>query len=146
AAPPRWAPQGHWPHPRGACPHPRAEMVEKMRILIDAGEGLHERAPHSALPDHVLKAARSLQTPIGETFDPNDPRAAILKQLLGALAQIPDSPLTPPVIPPRNAYFDQFQRTAAELLVEFRKDPEALAELDAYAAGRRTDVPSRPAP
>ncbi|MDR3632649.1 MAG: SMI1/KNR4 family protein, partial [Isosphaeraceae bacterium] len=50
----QWSPQGEMALHRAACAAPRAEMVEKIGILIDAGQGLHDPAPHSALPDHLL--------------------------------------------------------------------------------------------
>ena len=36
-------------------------------------------------------------------------------------------------VPPGSTYFGQFQRTAAEFLIEHRNDAEALAELETYA-------------
>ena len=69
---------------RAALARPRAEMLEKMQILIDVGEGLNERAPHSALPNHVLATARRLQTPIAELLQQGDPAASLLQNLLGA--------------------------------------------------------------
>jgi hypothetical protein len=132
----QWSPQGEMALHRAALAQPRVEMLEKMRILIDAGEGLHERAPHSALPDHILAAATRLQTPMDELLKQGDPRASILQNMLGALAQVPDLLSTPPVPPPADRYFAQFQRTAADVLAELRKDSAALAELESYAAVR----------
>ena len=60
----------------------------------------------------------------------------ILQNLLGALAQVSDGLSTPSAVPQANRYFDQFQRTAAELLAEHRKDAAALVELESYAAAR----------
>jgi ankyrin repeat protein len=133
----RWSSQGEMALHRAALAQPRIEMLEKMRILIDAGEGLHERSPHSALPEHVLTAARRMQTPMDELLKPGDPRASILQNLLGALAQVSDGLSTPSALPQANWYFHQFQRTAAEVVTEHRKDAAALAELESYATARR---------
>jgi ankyrin repeat protein len=130
-----WSPQGETSLHRAVCSASRPEMMEKMSLLIDAGESLHARAPHSALPDHVLRTARAMQAPIGDLLNQGGPQASLLKGILESLADhLKDLPVEMPSTPPGDTYFGQFQRTAAELLMQIRKDAEALAELEAYTS------------
>ncbi len=129
-----WNQRGETALHRAVCSTPRPEMLEKIRLLLDLGESLHARAPNSALPEHVLKTARALQTPIGDLLTQGGPQSLLLSQLLESLAGDPEG-LTPriPDVPPGHTYFGQFQRTAAEYLIELRNDAEALAELETYS-------------
>jgi ankyrin repeat protein len=137
-----WNQRGEMALHRAVCSTSRPEMLEKMRLLIDAGEDLHARAPDSALPDHVLKTARAMQTPIGEILERGGPPVPSLAQLLGSLAAGLDDLLAgAPDVHPGGAYLGQFRRTAADLLTELRKDAEAVAELEAYALRSRPGGP-----
>jgi ankyrin repeat protein len=133
-----WSQQGELALHRAACSRPRSEMLEKMKILIDAGESLRAFAPHSALPDQVLKTTQAMQQPIGDILKQAGPQASLLRGLLESLAQDPGNlPMNFPATPAPNPYFAQFQRTAADLLLELHKDPDAVAELEGYESSRR---------
>jgi ankyrin repeat protein len=135
-----WSHQGELALHRAACANPRAEMLQKMRILIDAGESLHARAPLTVLPDHAQKTLQAMETPIADLLKQGGPFAAMLKGLLGSLGQdAPGVPVNLPSTPSRNPYREQFQRTAADFLTEIRKDPDALTELEAYATRNQTE-------
>jgi hypothetical protein len=135
-----WSQQGEMALHRAICTKQRSEMLEKMRILIDAGESLQAIAPRSALSEPILKTLQKMEMPIGELLDQANPLAGFFKGLLGSLAPDPQGlPANAPVAPPRNPYLEQFQRTAADRLLELRKDPQALAELEAYASRQGTE-------
>lgn len=77
-----WNQRGETALHRAVFSTSRPEMLVKMRLLIDAGEGLHDRAPHSALPEHVLNTARALETPVVDLLRQGGPPARLLSQLL----------------------------------------------------------------
>ncbi len=133
-----WSQQGQMALHRAVTSTSRDEMLEKMRILIDAGESLHARAPHSASPDHVLKTTRAMETPIGELLEQGGLQAFSLEKLLGSLARNPDAlPTKVPAFLPVNPYLSQFQRTAADLFLELQKDDAALKDLEEYESRRQ---------
>ncbi len=134
-----WSGQGEMALHRAACSTSRAEMLEKMRMLIDAGEDLHARAPLSALPPHVLNTARAMQTPIVDILRQGGSQVPLLGQLLESLGGDPEgSTMSFTDIPHGRTYLGQFQRTAAEFLIEHCNDAEALAELETHSLRNRT--------
>jgi ankyrin repeat protein len=134
-----WSPQGEMALHRATCTKRRSEMLEKARILIDAGESLHARAPLAVLPDHVQKTLHAMQMPLGAVLDQAGRLSSLFQGILGSLAQDPRGLLSGlSGSPPPNPYRDQFQRTAAELLREIHKYADAAAELEAHESRKGT--------
>src|SRR5262249_12304388 len=55
-----WSNHGEMAIHRAAVAGSRSEMIQKLQILIDAGESLNARAPQSTIPDEVKKRAQTL--------------------------------------------------------------------------------------
>jgi ankyrin repeat protein/cell wall assembly regulator SMI1 len=133
-----WSNHGEMAIHRAALAKSRSEMIQKMQILIDAGESVNARAPQSAIPAEVKKRAQALETPIGEFLKQGGPEASFISALLGSIANSPEAMAglfaKGPVA---NPYLERYERSAADVLREIRKDADAIAELEAYESSRR---------
>jgi ankyrin repeat protein/cell wall assembly regulator SMI1 len=133
-----WSNHGEMAIHRAALAASRSEMIQKIQILIDAGESINARAPQSTIPDEVTKKARALEIPIGEILEQGGPQASLVRALLGSIAKSPE--VVAGLLakgPVANPYLAQYQRSAADVLREIRKDVDAVAELEAYESSRR---------
>lgn len=133
ARPNEWSEYGELALHRAVFSATREEMLAKMKMLIDAGEDLHARAPLSALSERVRKTLERIQPPnaMAHLNSVSPELAAQLRSLKGESFES--------VLAQRgNAYLQQYQRTAAEVLTETRQDIAALKELEDHAK-RRSD-------
>jgi ankyrin repeat protein len=133
-----WSNHGEMAIHRAVSAASRSEMIQKMQILIDAGESINARAPTSTIPDEVEERAEALETPIGEFLKQRGPQASFITALVGSIAQSPEALAgLLAKAPVANPYLAQYQRSAADVLREIRKDVDAIAELEAYESSRR---------